>query len=55
MFVDKAVWPPVLVGLGEEIDYDNFKSEVARHQGAAGTSYEQTLHDVWSVMYAFQE
>ena len=55
MFVDKAVWTPVLVGLAEEMDYDNFKSEVARHQGAAGAGYEQALHDVWSVMYAFQE
>ena len=55
MFVDKAVWTPVLVGLSEEMDYDNFKSEVARHQGAAGANYEHALHDVWSVMYQLQE
>ena len=55
MFVDKAVWTPVLVGLAEEMDYDNFKSEVARHQGAAGANYEHALHDVWSVMYQLQE
>ena len=54
MFVDKAVWTPVLVGLSEEMEYDNFKSEVARHQGAAETNYEQALHDVWSVMYQLQ-
>ena len=33
IFVDKPVWSQVLVGLNEEMDYDNFKSEVARHQG----------------------
>ena len=53
-FVDKAVWTPVLVGLSEEMEYDNFKSEVARHQGTAGAGYEQALHDVWSVMYQLQ-
>ena len=55
MFVDKAVWTPVLVGLAEEMDYDNFKSEVARHQGSEGANYEHALHDVWSVMYQLQE
>ena len=55
MFVDKAVWTPMLVGLSEEMDYDNFKSEVARHQGSEGANYEHALHDVWSVMYQLQE
>ena len=27
-------------------DYDNFKSEVANHQGKAGAAYECSLHDV---------
>jgi hypothetical protein len=31
IFVDKPVWSQVLSGLAEETDYDNFKSEVARH------------------------
>ena len=30
-----------------DIDYGNFKSEVARHQGSAGAAYEDTLHEVW--------
>jgi len=55
MFVDKAVWTPVLVELNEEMEYDNFKSEVARHQGATGAGYEQALHDVWSIMYQLQK
>jgi len=41
--------------LGEEIDYDNFKSEVANHQGTAGAAYEHSLHDVWSVMKTLQK
>jgi hypothetical protein len=45
----------VLVGLNEEMDYDNFKSEVARHQGSEGAAYERSLHDVWSVMNRLQE
>ena len=38
-----------------ETDYDNFKSEVARHQGGAASSYEHALHDVWAAMYRLQE
>jgi hypothetical protein len=55
IFVAKSVWAQVLAGLAEETDYDNFKSEVARHQGTAGSAYEHSLHDVWSVMYKLQK
>jgi len=55
IFVAKPVWSQVLAGLAEETDYDNFKSEVARHQGRAGAAYERSLHDVWSVMYRLQK
>src|SRR5580704_3867426 len=54
LFVDKPVWSQVLSGLAEETDYDNFKSEVARHQRRAGTAYEHSLHEVWSVMNKLQ-
>ena len=54
IFVDKSVWSQVLVGLNEEMDYDNFKSKVAHHQGSAGADYEHSLHDVWSVMHRLQ-
>jgi len=53
IFVDKLVWTKVLVGLNEEIDYDNFKSEVERVRGQ--DSYENSLHNVWSVMYRLQK
>jgi len=55
LFVPKTVWIQVLAGLAEETDYDNFKSEVARHQGKAGVAYEHSLHGVWSVMQKLQE
>ena len=54
IFVDKPVWAQVLLGLAEEIEYDNFKSEVARHQGRGGAEYERSLHEVWSVMHGLQ-
>ena len=55
IFIDKSAWAQVLSALGEEIDYDNFKSEVAHHQGKGGADYERALHDVWSVMYRLQK
>jgi hypothetical protein len=55
LFVPKAAWMQVLSALGDEIDYDNFKSEVARHLGPAGVHYEHALHDVWSVMHELQK
>jgi hypothetical protein len=55
LFVDKPVWSQVLAGLAEETDYDNFKSEVVRHQGSAGAAYEHSLHEVWSVMNRLQK
>ena len=37
-----------------QIDYNNFKSEVAHHQGIDGKKYERSLHDVWHVMHQLQ-
>jgi hypothetical protein len=55
LFVPKSAWVQVVAGLAEETDYDNFKSEVARHQGRAGAAYERSLHEVWSVMHKLQK
>jgi hypothetical protein len=55
LFVDKAVWVCVLQLLGEELDYDNFKSKVARNIDAVGGEYEQSLHDVWDIMHRLQK
>lgn len=54
-FVEKAVWVQVVAELANETDYDNFKSEVASHQGRSGAAYEHSLHDVWSVMHKLQK
>jgi hypothetical protein len=55
IFVDKTIWSQVLAGLAVETDYDNFKSEVAHHQGKKGAAYEHSLHEVWSVMNRLQK
>jgi hypothetical protein len=55
LFVETPKWSQVLAGLAEETDYDNFKSEVARHQGRAGAAYGRSLHEVWSVMNRLQK
>ena len=52
--VPKATWVRMAAALADEIDYGNFKSEVARHLGSGGAAYEHALHDVWSVMYSLQ-
>lgn len=54
IFVEKAVWSQVLVGLNGEMDYDNFKSAVGHHLNSQGHAYVKTLHEVWSVMYRLQ-
>lgn len=55
IFVEKPVWTQVMAGISDELDYDNFKSEVARFQGRQGANYEHSLHEVWSVMYRLQK
>ena len=55
IFVNKPVWSQILSNLAEETDYDNFKSETARHQGRAGAEYSHSLHEVWSVMDRLQK
>lgn len=54
LFVPKVVWAEMLAALGAEIEYDNFKSEVADHQGREGAAYDHSLHEVWTVMHRLQ-
>jgi hypothetical protein len=54
LFVPKAAWLQVISELADEIDYGNFKSEVAHYQGEQGEAYERSLHEVWSVMNQLQ-
>lgn len=55
IFIQKSLWMQVVAELANETDYDNFKSEVANHQGPAGAAYEHSLHSVWSVMNKLQK
>jgi hypothetical protein len=55
LFVDKAVWVGVLELLGEELDYDNFKSKVARNLDFVGNEYDHSLRDVWDIMSRIQK
>jgi len=54
IFVPKSIWTRVVEQLAQETDYDNLKSEEARHQGPTGRAYENALHKVWEVMYRLQ-
>ena len=54
LFVQKPEWVQVISALAGETDYDNFKSEVAQHQGSGGAAYEDSLHKVWAVMQKLQ-
>lgn len=50
LFVDKGTWARVVSELADDIEYGNFKSAVASHQGAGGATYAHALSDVWEVM-----
>ena len=52
IFIDKRAWATLMKQLAEEMDYDNFKSEVARQPDDA--IYEDCLHDVWGIMRRLQ-
>lgn len=41
IFVAKVAWSRVVAALADELDYDNFKSEVATYQGRAGREHER--------------
>ena len=54
LFVDKAVWVHVLQFLGDELDYDNFKSKMGRNLNVVGDEYYDAVHDVWDTMERLQ-
>jgi len=53
LLVSREQKDAILAALGEEIDYPNFKSEIAQRpdQRSKLTAY----HDVWAVMYRTQK
>lgn len=44
-------WSEAAADLSEQIDYDNFKSAVARRQGSERAG---TYHRVWDILYGLQ-
>ena len=48
LWLSHQAWADALAEMGRAVTYDNFKSEVARVEGAS--RYERALHDVWAVM-----
>src|SRR6056297_1051824 len=44
IFIPKQVWSKVLAALSDDLDYDNFKAAVSKHQGH--NAYEHALHEV---------
>jgi len=44
-----------MTGIVEEAESDNFKSEVARHQERAGSAYEHSLQEIWSITNRLHE
>lgn len=51
IFVPKTAWIAALSMLTDDMDYDNFKSAVARRKR---DEYERSLHDIWGTMFALQ-
>ena len=54
VFLPKSVWATIMAELSMEIDYDNFKSEVAE-SGLTEPAYGQCLHLVWSTMRSLEK
>jgi len=55
LFMPKPVWIQVVTGLAEETDYDSLKSEVVRRPELGDAAYEDSLHQVWTVMHRLKK
>lgn len=50
VFVTKDGWRKACDAIAAELDYDNFKSEVAVRGGGECLKYSDVLHKVWGVV-----
>ena len=50
IILSKQRWAQIIGELALEVDWTNFRNEVAAHQGADGQSYLEAIHDVWDRM-----
>jgi hypothetical protein len=53
IFVPRDVWAETCAQFADEIEYPNFKGEVGQHDHPEG--FMLALHQVWSVLYSFQD
>lgn len=53
IFVAKQAWASVCEQLADEINYDNFKSEVSRSTSGESYRYVSVLHKVWELIDEF--
>lgn len=51
-FVPKNIWCEISKIMAQELDYDNFKNKVSREN--KDYEYLDCLHDVWNIMYDYQ-
>lgn len=56
IFVSKKLWSKILEEISQETNYSNFKNEVSNYvsKNNGDYAYVDCLHDVWSIMYEFQ-
>jgi hypothetical protein len=57
ILVPKKIWVKIATALTEEIDYNNFKSEVETfhdENNKPDEDYHHALMDVWSTMYSYR-
>jgi len=54
LFVDRADWKKVMVGLIDDTDFSNFKSEVKLRNGKSEDQYAHALSKVWGTMSKLQ-
>jgi hypothetical protein len=52
--ISKVLWAEIVAELVQEQEWSNFKNEVARYQGTAGSDYSGALHRVWNIMFDLQ-
>ncbi|SRR6266852_1584964 len=55
LIVSQELWAGIVSEQASEPEWSNFKNEVARYQGPAGSDYVHALHNVWGVMHELQD
>jgi len=50
IILSKDRWAQIIGELALEVDWTNFRNEVAAHQGPDGQYYLEAIHDVWDRM-----